>query len=361
MRNNGQCVVIAEAGVNHNGKLEHAVSLLEAAVVAGADFIKFQTFRAENLASSSATKAQYQRETTDSAESQRDMLRRLELSQQAHYELMSLAEKSKIKFLSTPFDHDSLHFLVNDLGLATLKIPSGEVTNGPLLLDFARSGAELIMSTGMATLADVELALGVLAFGMVSGAQELPSPDGFAAAYRSAEGRQALRDKVSLLHCTTEYPAPVADVNLRAINTLSSAFGLPTGYSDHTAGLEVSIAAVAIGAACIEKHFTLDRSMEGPDHKASLEPAELTQLVSAIRNVELAMGDGIKIPRDSEVKNMAIARKSLVATRDIALGDVWTQEMLTAKRPGAGRTPMSFWDLLGTPATRPYESDEEIE
>ena len=288
------------------------------------------------------------------------MLKRLELPYELHHELIDYCNKIGIEFLSTAFDSESLEFLVSDLGLKTLKLPSGEITNAPLILEHARTRCDLILSTGMATLAEVEDALGVIAFGLTRDNSAKPSVAAFKEAYASIEGQLALQEKVTILHCTTEYPAPMAEINLRAMDTLGASFGLRSGYSDHSEGITVPIAAVARGAVLIEKHFTLDKSMEGPDHKASLEPNELKSMVDAIRNVEVALGSGIKAPTASEIKNKSVARKSLVALSDIAIGDRFTPQNLTVKRPGTGISPFQYWDSLGSVAQSAYEQDEEI-
>jgi len=353
-------LIIAEAGVNHNGNEQLAFQLVDAAYQAGVDIVKFQTFKAKKLVTASAKQADYQIENTQKVESQLAMLSRLELSYEFHHDLVKYCNKLGIEFLSTAFDSQSLDFLVNDLGLKTLKIPSGELTNAPLVLQHAQTGADLIISTGMATLAEVESALGVIAFGYLAQENVLPSLDAFQAAYFSAQGQKLLKTKVTLLHCTTEYPAPMKDINLKAMDTLAEAFQLEVGYSDHSAGISVPIAAVARGAMIIEKHFTLDKNMEGPDHKASLEPSELADMVAGIRNIELALGDGIKGPRPSEIKNKAIARKSLVAAKDIAAGELFNVENLDIKRPGNGVSPYQYWDLLNTQSTRSYREGEVI-
>jgi len=352
--------IIAEAGVNHNGSLDLAHRLVEAAASAGADAVKFQTFRADALVSRTAPKARYQLRTTAEAESQHEMIRRLELDAAAHEQLVSHCAQAGIEFLSTPFDAASLDMLVVRLGISRIKISSGDITNAPFLLQVARTGKPVILSTGMSTLGEVESALGVLAFGF-TGESATPSPGRFEAAFASAVGQEALRSRVVLLHCTTEYPAPFAEVNLRAMDTLASAFGLPAGYSDHTRGISVAIAAAARGAAVIEKHFTLDRAMPGPDHAASLQPDELTQLVQSIREVEAALGSPLKHPTDSEMGNRAVARKSLVAARDIRKGEVFSPETLGVKRPGDGLSPFRYWEWLGRPAGRDFASDEGIE
>jgi len=352
--------VIAEAGVNHNGALDTALALVDAAAAAGADIVKFQTFKAEALAAANAPKAVYQARETGNDQTQLDMLRALELPQAHHHELARACGDAGIEFLSTAFDGESLKFLVGEMGIKRIKIPSGELTNAPLVLEAARSGLPMILSTGMATLGDVETALGVVAFGMIGG-NEAPGREAFEAAYASQQGRDALRDKVTVLHCTTDYPTPPEAVNLRAMATMGRAFGVKTGYSDHTAGLAVPVLAVGQGATLIEKHFTLDRAMPGPDHKASLEPDDLASMIAMIREAQVALGSTVKAPGDAERKNIVVARKSLVAARPIARGEVFTQDNLTVKRPGNGRTPLDFWSLQGQPATRDYAVDEAVE
>lgn len=352
--------VIAEAGVNHNGSLDLARRLIDAAAAACADAVKFQTFRASAVVSWHARKAEYQERTTGASEGQLEMIKRLELSESDHRTLIDHARGAGIEFLSTPFDEQSLDMLIYDLKLRTIKVASGEITNAPLLLRIARSGARVILSTGMSTLAEVEAALGVLAFGMLPDAAP-PSREGFNVAFKSEAGRALLHDRVILLHCTTEYPATLDEVNLRAMDTMRAAFDLPVGYSDHTEGIHVAVAAVARGAVAIEKHFTLDRSLPGPDHKASLEPGELTAMISAIRDVEKSLGDGVKQPSPTEEKNCAVVRKSLVAAREIAVGEPFTESTLTCKRPGGGISPMLYWEWLGRPAQRAYAADELIE
>lgn len=352
-------IIIAEAGVNHNGSLDRALQLIDVAAAAGADVVKFQTFKSEAVISRFATKAAYQVKTTGGEESQLEMVKKLELDAAAHRALVEHCAKRSIQFLSTPFDSESLEFLVEQLDIQKIKIPSGEITNGPLLLKAARTGRPVILSTGMCTLGEIETALGVLSFGYLRGSDS-PSLAAFERAYYSQEAREMLRRNVVLLHCTTEYPAPVADVNLRAMSTLKLAFDLPVGYSDHTEGIAIPVAAVALGATVIEKHFTLDRNLPGPDHKASLEPGELAAMVTAIRQVEQALGDGIKIPSASELKNKPIARKSLVASRAIRAGQTFSEENLTSKRPGNGVSPMEYWAYLEKLAERDYGEDETL-
>lgn len=325
--------IIAEAGVNHNGSFELACRMIDAAKKAGADCIKFQTFRACSLVTHSAKKAEYQKKTTGNA-SQEDMLKQLELSHDEFLSLKRYCDRTGIRFLSTPFDFESIEFL-NTIEMPFWKIPSGEVTNLPYLLAIAKTGKPVVMSTGMCRMDEIGAAIRVL----------------------EENGTKDIR----LLHCNTEYPTPFEDVNLRAMQTMRDAFGLGVGYSDHTPGIEAPIAAAALGATIIEKHFTLDRNMEGPDHKASLEPDELAAMVRAIRNVEAALGSGIKEPSESEKKNIAIARKSIVAAGNIRKGEPLTEENLTVKRPGSGISPMKWFEVIGTKAIRDFEEDELIE
>jgi 2,4-diacetamido-2,4,6-trideoxy-beta-L-gulose transferase len=356
----GRTFVIAEAGVNHNGRLEVGLELVDAAAAAGADAVKFQTFRAADLATSAAPKADYQTRTTG-VESQREMLARLELSEADHRALRARSIERGIEFMSSPFDIVSLELLVR-LGVRRLKIGSGELTNGPLLLAAGRSGLPVILSTGMAALDEIEAALGVLAFAMTGPPSDTtPEERSFQDAYAAPSGRTALADRVSILHCTTEYPAPVDEVNLLAIPVLAESFGLPVGYSDHTAGSAVAVAAVAIGAVIIEKHLTLDRSLPGPDHLASIEPDAFARMVAEIREVEQALGARRKAPGATELRNAPIARKSLVAATAIRAGSAFTAENLAVKRPGTGRSPMDYWALLGTQANRDYATDELID
>lgn len=352
--------VIAEAGVNHNGSLAMALRLIDVAADAGADAIKFQTFRADRLASRFAPKAQYQRETTDSGESQLEMLRKLELDESAHEILLNRCRDRGIEFMSTPFDNESLRFLVDKIGVQRLKIASGEITNGPLLLEAARRGKPVLLSSGMSTIEEIEDALGVLAFGLTTHVEE-PSHHAFRQALVSPEGIRALRERVTVLHCVTEYPAPFLDVNLRAIQVIRDRFPVNVGYSDHTLGISIALAAVAVGASVLEKHFTLDKSLSGPDHRASLDPLELKALVKGVREIGVALGVAQKRPSPSELKNLAVARKSLVAACEIRAGERYSAQNLSAKRPGNGISPMRFWDVIGRPAIRDFAEDEPIE
>lgn len=328
-------IIIAEAGVNHNGKMDIAKRLIDAAADAGVDYVKFQTFKTENLVSFNAPTAEYQKAATQET-SQYAMLKRLELNEQQHIELIEYCNKKGVKFLSTAFDMDSID-LLESLNLDLWKIPSGEITNYPYLARIAATGKPIIMSTGMCDTSDINNALDAL---IENG---------------------ATKESITLLHCNTQYPTPYEDVNLLAMNTIKSDYGLATGYSDHTQGIEIPVAAVALGACVIEKHFTLDRNMEGPDHKASLEPAELKKMVEAIRIVEQALGSASKTVSPSEAQNKSIARKSIVAKRNIHKGETLTEDNITVKRPGNGISPMKWREVIGTPATRDFAPDEPIE
>lgn len=329
-------LIIAEAGVNHNGNIDLAKQLIDVAATAGADLVKFQTFNASRQVTRTAEKAAYQAGVTDAAESQYEMLRRLELTEAMHHELIAHCVTRNIGFLSTGFDIESIDLLVR-LGQECFKIPSGEINNLPLLRHIGQLGKNVILSTGMATMGEIEEAIDAL--------EQAGTP----------------RVKLTVLHCTTEYPTPMAEVNLRAMQAIHKAFGVAVGYSDHTEGIEVAIAAVAMGATLIEKHFTLDRDLPGPDHQASLEPAELNSMVAAIRNIEVALGDGIKRITPSEARNKSVARKSLVAGRAIKVGEIFTIENLTIKRPGTGISPMRWDDVLGKTAQRDFAVDELID
>ena len=351
--------VIAEAGVNHDGCLADALRMVDVAAGAGADAVKFQTFDAARLATRRAGKAAYQVRNTGADDDQLSMLKALELDHDAHRTLAARAVERGIRFMSTAFDLDSLSFLAG-LDMPAIKIPSGDLTWGAMLLQAARLGRPLIVSTGMATLEEIREALAVIAFaltckGAPSGASELE------AAFADPAAQALLRERVTLLHCTTEYPAPLAAVNLRAMDLMAGTFGLRVGYSDHTLGTTVAVAAAARGAVVIEKHFTLDRSRPGPDHAASLEPGELAAMIAAIRDVETALGLARKEPAAEEIANRAIARRSLVATRPIAAGEPFSLDNLTAKRPADGLSPMAIWPLLGRPSLRAYDEDEAVE
>lgn len=360
MMTEGKALIIAEAGVNHNGSLELALDLVDAASLSGADIIKFQTFRASSVVSSGAPKADYQMDSRGCGESHLEMIRKLELGLEAHATLLERCTERGVGFLSTPFDIQSVDMLADSLRLNMLKVPSGEMTNGPLLIHVGRKGLKVVLSTGMCTLGEIEDALGALAFGFL-GREEAPSLKSFRNVFASDEGQKILMKKVSLLHCTSEYPAPLEDVNLKAMETLRQAFGLPVGYSDHTEGIVVPIAAAAAGAAIIEKHFTLDRRLPGPDHSASIEPDELAEMVRSVRQVEKALGSSKKIPRPSERKNLDIARKSLVAGRSISMGEPFAEDNITCKRPGWGISPMMYWNVIGRKAPRDFSEDEVLE
>ena len=352
-------LIICEAGVNHNGSLERAMSLVEAAAEAGADVVKFQTFSAESLVTATALKAAYQDRNAPEYGSQFEMLKGLELDLTAHRTLRAHCEMVGIRFLSTPFDSRSVRMLVDEIGQKILKISSGDLTNAPLLLEMAQAGVELILSTGMATIDEVEEALGVIAFGYLG--HSGPNRAAFRTALESKEGRDILQRQVRILHCTSDYPARFADVNLRAMDTLRDRFGLRTGYSDHTEGIAVSLAAVARGARIIEKHMTLDRNLPGPDHRASIEPSEFVDMVAGIRAIEQALGSAEKLPTEAEILTRVVARKTIVAARPIAQGEVFSLANLTTKRAAGSLAPISMWELLGRPAGRAYCADEGIE
>lgn len=326
--------IIAEAGVNHNGSIELAKQLIDKASEAGADAVKFQSFKAEKLVTKNAKKAEYQQITTSNKESQFEMIKKLELDYERHRELIDYSHSKNIVFLSSPFDIESIE-LLNKLGLEIFKIPSGEITNLPYLRKIGSLKKKVILSTGMSTLGDIEKALEILRSGGTT--------------------------EITVLHCNTEYPTPMEDVNLLAMKTIKDAFKVEVGYSDHTLGIEVPIAAVTLGAAVIEKHFTLDKAMEGPDHKASLEPEEFKEMVRCIKNIEQALGDGVKKLTDSESKNINIARKSIVAGRKIKKGEILREDNLAVKRPGDGIHPMRWDEILGREAKRDFLEDELIE
>ena len=325
--------IIAEAGVNHNGSIDLAKKLIDVASAAEANAVKFQTFKAKNLATKNLEKANYQKKTTDQKETQFNMLKKLELSKEMHFELINYSKKKGIKFLSSPFDHDSID-LLNDLGLEVFKIPSGEITNLPYLRYLGKLNKKIILSTGMSNMDEVKNALDVL---VSSGTK---------------------KNNITVLHANTEYPTQMADVNLRAMVTIGKELDVNFGYSDHTLGIEVDIAAVALGASIIEKHFTLDRNMQGPDHKTSLEPDQLKKMVISIRNIEKALGDGIKKPSKSELLNIKIVRKSIIAKTKIKKGEILNENNLTVKRPGGGISPMKWDEIIGTKAKKNYNEDE---
>ncbi|MBN9048439.1 MAG: N-acetylneuraminate synthase [Rhizobiales bacterium] len=351
--------IIAEAGVNHNGDYNLACRLIAAAAKTGADIVKFQTFRSDALVTADAAKAAYQAKQTGGEETQHEMLKRLELSYETFHRLLNVANDEGIGFLSTPFDIVSLTFLVEELGLKQIKLGSGELTNGPILLEAARLDCDLIVSTGMSSLADVSDAVGVLAFGYAN-PSAYPSGSDVKMILENSAAMDHVRRRVTLLHCTSQYPAPVHDSNLAAMDTLKQAFGTAVGFSDHTDGIVVSLAAVARGAIMIEKHLTLDQNMPGPDHKASLEPGEFARLVRGIREIEDSIGDGRKDIQSSEVDTRDVARKSLVALVSVKRGEVFTAENLGVLRPGTGISPIHYWDWLGRSADRDYIAGEMI-
>jgi N-acetylneuraminate synthase len=351
--------IIGEAGVNHNGSRELAFELVDVAAAAGVDAVKFQTFNAQKLASSSAPKAAYQKQHTDAAESQLSMLQRLELPYELHLELQTHARQRGIEFLSTAFDTQSLEFLVG-LEIPVFKVPSGELTNAPLLWRFAHTGRPLIVSTGMATLSEVELGLAVIAHA-INSAQEPANLEEVWRLWSRSDIRATLEGRVTLLHCTSQYPTPFNEVNLRAMDTLAQAFGLPVGYSDHTEGTLIPVAAVARGACVIEKHFTTDRNLPGPDHKASLEPEELARMVHDIRAMQGVLGDGAKSPQPSEWNTRMAARQQVVAARDIPAGHLLTRSDLATARSGQGLPASELWGLVGQASMRTYCAGDLID
>lgn len=352
--------LIAEAGINHNGSMELAIQLIDAASQAGADAIKFQTFKARELVTANTPMTEYQTVNTGSRQSQMEMLKKYELRESQYLELMTYCQKCNIDFLSSPFDLESVEILATKLKLPRLKIPSGEINNAPLLLKAARMGKDIILSSGMSNLGEIEMALAILAFGYIT-EFEKPSKNSFYEAYSSKEGQKVLKEKLVLLHCTSEYPAPFEEVNLKAMDSLKQTFGLRVGYSDHTQGIAVPVAAAARGAVVVEKHFTLDCNLQGPDHKASLDVEDLKQMVKAIRQVEQALGNGIKIPVSSELRNLPLIRKSLITRKTVRRGERFTAENLGVKRPGTGISPLYYWEWLGRIADRDYEADELVE
>ncbi|MDP2559848.1 N-acetylneuraminate synthase [Psychrobium sp. 1_MG-2023] len=347
--------IIAEAGVNHNGDEALAYQLIDKAVDAGADAVKFQTFKAEDIASHEAKKATYQIDSNQPEQTQFEMLKALELSHSLHFKLKEYAQDVGIDFLSTAFDLTSLNFLVHQLKVDRLKIPSGEITNLPFILAHAQTGLDVILSTGMATLSEIEQALSTLAFGLLNKGQKPKSQMCFNQAYLSPQGQKLLKDKVTILHCTSEYPTPIEHVNLNALDLMRQKFTSKLGYSDHTQGIYVSLAAVAKGATIIEKHFTLDKTLPGPDHKASLSPQELKQMISGVRQVEHSLGQAIKQPSIGEQETKIIARKSLALKVSVRKGEELTEENLTTLRPSTGICPSLYWQYLGTNAKQNYQ------
>jgi len=351
--------IIAEAGVNHNGSLATAFKLVDAAVKAGADAVKFQSFKAHKLVTATAKKADYQHRNQNDGKSQLEMLKALELSEAEQLQLFHYCQTQAIDFLSSPFDAQSCAFLLHKLGLDTIKLGSGELTNAQLLIQISQAKVKLILSTGMSTLEDIHQALAILAYGY-SHSEAPASSDDFSTAYQSTQGKALLQQYVTLMHCTTEYPCPVNEVNLAAINTLKKHFSLPCGYSDHTRGIHISVAAAALGVPVIEKHFTLDQSLPGPDHKASIEADSLAQLVHQVRDIEQALGNKHKQVTASEEKNRQIARKGLYAATKIKKGERFTQNNIILKRPVCRTTGFDYWDIIGQPAEQDYLMDEPI-
>jgi len=353
--------IIAEAGVNHNGNIKIAKNMVDAAVDAGVDAIKFQSFKAEDLVINQAPKANYQLHNTLENETQYQMLKKLELSHDEQQQLYAYCQNKGIQFLSSPFDLKSCRFLIKTLGLKTLKLGSGELSNAQLLYYIASMNCNIILSTGMSNLHDIEQALGVLAFAYTNPKENNPNSKRFKAALDSANGIKALKQHISLLHCTTEYPCPFEDVNLDSINSLAKHFSLPIGYSDHTQGYHISLAAVAMGARIIEKHFTLDQNMAGPDHQSSIEPNELKLMVKQIRDIEVAKGNSVKQICSSELKNRSIARKGIYANGNISKGDILTTDNIAVKRPESKLSAQFYWEIIGKKANKNYHHEEPID
>ncbi|MEI4769604.1 N-acetylneuraminate synthase [Psychrobacillus sp. FJAT-51614] len=351
--------IIAEAGVNHNGSFELAKKLVLAAKEAGADAVKFQTFKAENLVTKAAEQAAYQVENLGEATSQFDMLKKLELSYDEFTALKQYCNEQSIEFLSTPFDFESVDFLVDTLGMEIVKIPSGELTNAPFIYYIATKRKKMIVSTGMATLDEIHEALGFIAFGLAN--FKKVSIEYVKAFYKTEKAKELLKQFVTVLHCTTEYPAPLETINLTAMNQLRVELQVPIGYSDHSEGIIVPITAIGLGATVIEKHFTLDKTLPGPDHRASLNPKELIHMIKGIRQVEQVLGSGLKHPSEIELKNRRAARKSIVAKTEIVVGTTLTEAHLDLKRPGTGLSPSTYWSLLGSVTQKAYEKDDLIE
>jgi len=354
-------IFIAEAGVNHNGSVDMAFRLVDIANEAGADIVKFQSFEAEKVVGLTTPQADYQRKNTGTVASQREMLSKLQINKFEQKQIANYCSAAGIEFLSSAFDSTSLQFIANDIGVKRLKIASGEITNLPFVLEHARLEREIIISTGMANLTEIEKALSVIAFGLIAESSAKPSMDAFLSAYSSLEGKEALRKNVTILQCTSEYPAPIDELNLSAMNALKEAFGVRVGFSDHSDGILASIIATSLGASVIEKHFTLDKNLSGPDHKASLNPSQLTELILAGKQVKKALGSKEKSLQRSEAKNKAIARKSLVAAKSIKVGEIFSEENLTTCRPGIGMEPYLYWTILGSHASRAYSKGDQID
>ena len=353
--------IIAEAGVNHNGNKKLALELIDIASESGADAIKFQTFKAENLSTPYAEQAAYQSLNSGVKESQYQMLKKLELDREFYFDLESRCKDKSIDFLSTAFDHDSLSFLLSNFNLKYLKIPSGEITNGPFLLSHAQTGKNIILSTGMSNIKEIEKALSILAFGYLkkNKTKNFFQKD-FTNAFNSKEGKNILKKKVTILHCTSNYPAAINEINLGAMETIRDKFNTKIGYSDHSEGFLASLSAAILGANVIEKHFTKNKRLKGPDHKASLNPKELKHMISLIREFEVLKGSKVKKPVKSEMKNLNIVRKSIVAKENIKKGEKFTKKNLTFKRPGEGMSPMNLWKILGTRSKQDYKKEDII-
>ncbi len=353
--------IIAEAGVNHNGNKKLALELIDIASESGADAIKFQTFVSENLVTPYAKQAAYQSFNSGVKESQYKMLKKLELESEFYFDLESRCKQRRIDFLSTAFDQDSLNFLLSNFNLKYLKVPSGEITNGPFLLSHALTGKKIILSTGMSNIREIEKALSILAFGYLkkNKTKNFIEKD-FFDAFNSSEGKKILKKKVTILHCTSNYPAEINEINLGAMETLRDKFNTKIGYSDHSEGFLASLSAAILGANVIEKHFTKNKNLKGPDHKASLNPKELKNMISLIREFEVLRGNKVKKPTKSEFKNLNIVRKSIVAKENIKKGEIFTEKNLTFKRPGGGMSPMNFWKILGTKSKKNYKKEDVI-
>lgn len=358
---NDRCYIIAEAGVNHNGKLDNGFRLIDEAKAAGANAVKFQTYKTEQLVTRNAPKADYQKNNTLGSEQQFEMLKKYELSDDDHWKLIEYCNEVGIEFLSTPFDRQSADFLINELQLKQVKISSGDLNNLPLLLHIARGQCKMILSTGMAFLHEIENALAIISYGYCGIIFEDENLDKFFQAYSTDEAKRVLRERVTLLHCTTAYPTPCDSVNLNAMKTLSSSFQLPVGFSDHSEGIAIPLAAVSLGATILEKHFTLDKSMPGPDHIASLNPVELKALVNGARQIESALGNGLKSPVECELKNRSAVRKCLVAQKPITKGERFSENNLAVKRAGNGVSPENYWNFLGCPSGKDYAAGEVVE
>ena len=353
--------IIAEAGVNHNGKFHLAKKLIDIAKKSGADAVKFQIFKSEDVVTPSAVKAKYQYINTGINETQLAMIKKLELNKTDFIKLKKYADNLNLDFLITAFDSGSLNFIIDKLKVKRLKIPSGEITNGPFILEHARYGLDIILSTGMANISEISKAISIIAFGYLNkNNKKIPSSEDLYNSLKSTEGKNLLKKKVTILHCTTEYPAPASELNLNAINEMRRRLNLQIGYSDHSNGLIAAIAAVALDVRILEKHFTISKNMRGPDHKASLSPRELFIFVKNIREAEIMMGNGLKTPSISEIKNMNIARKSIVALRNIKKGERFSPKNIGCKRPGNGITPMKYWNLINKKSKKNFLKDELI-